>query len=192
MALVAKEAALAKGTLYLYFPTKEELFLAMVEEQLLGWFEELDESLAKGRGEMQGKALSHLLAHSLASRSQLPRLLAILHTVIERNIEHLTALRFKQFLATRMVRTGRLLERRLPFLEAGQGPLLLLRIHALALGLWQLADPAPVVKELLDAPGLHLFRVDFTEAMESALVDLLAGMKSAAAVPVSPTSGSEG
>jgi AcrR family transcriptional regulator len=188
MALIAQEAALAKGTLYLYFRTKEELFLAMTEEELLSWYEEIDEALARGRKEMESADLARLLARSLAARPRLPRLLAILHTVLERNIEHLTALRFKQFQATRILRSGRLLERRLPFLAEGQGPLLLLRVHALVLGFWQMADAAPVVKKLLDAPGLHLFRVEFAESMESALSDLVAGMKSA----VTATTGSAG
>jgi AcrR family transcriptional regulator len=34
MAEVAERAGLAKGTLYLYFPSKESLFLALLEESL--------------------------------------------------------------------------------------------------------------------------------------------------------------
>lgn len=187
MAEIARAAGLAKGTLYLYFRTKEELFLAMVEGELLAWFEELDEALGRGRKEMEPAELAPLLARSLAARPRLPRLLAILHTVLEQNIEHLTALRFKQFVATRTLRTGRLLERRLPRLPEGAGPQLLLQVHALALGFWQLADPSPVVKELLGAPGLELFRVDFGASMERALALLLGGMPAATA-----TTGSAG
>jgi AcrR family transcriptional regulator len=188
MTQVAKESGLAKGTLYLYFRSKEELFLANAEEELVSWFEEIDEALVRARRELGGAELARLLARSLSSRPRLPRLLAILHIVLERNIEHLTALRFKQFLATRTLRTGRLLERRLPFLSEGQGSVLMLRVHALVLGFWQLADASPVVKELLDAPGLDLFRVDFAESLESSLADLLAGMKES----VTPTTSSGG
>lgn len=188
MTQVAKESGLAKGTLYLYFRTKEELFLAKAEEELVSWFEEVDEALVKARKELAGAELAHLLARSLASRPRLPRLLAILHPVLERNIEHLTALQFKQFMATRTLRSGRLLERRLPFLQEGQGAQLILRVHALVLGFWQMADASPVVKELLDAPGLDLFRVDFAESLESTLADLLAGMK----LGVTPTTSSGG
>lgn len=188
MAMVAREAALAKGTLYLYFRTKEELFLAMAEGELLSWFEEIDEILARSRRELGTGELAQLLARSLSSRPRLPRLLAILHTVLERNIEHLIALRFKQFLATRTHRSGRLLERRLPFLPEGAGSQLILRVHALVLGFWQMSDASPVVKGLFVAPGLELFKVDFTEALESTLSDLLTGMK----VAFSPTPGSAG
>ncbi len=188
MAQVAREAGLAKGTLYLYFRTKEELFLALVEGELLAWFEDLDEALGQGRGDLAHEDLSLLLARSLASRPRLPRLLAILHTVLEQNIEHLTALRFKQFVATRTLRTGRLLERRFPSLQGGSGPQLLLQVHALALGFWQLADPAPAVKDLLDAPGLELFRVDFGESLQRTLQSLLAGTST----PARASAGSAG
>lgn len=188
MAQVAREAGLAKGTLYLYFRTKEELFLALVEGELLAWFEDLDEVLGQGRGDLAPGDLAHLLARSLASRPRLPRLLAILHTVLEQNIEHLTALRFKQFVATRTLRTGRLLERRFPGLQGGSGPQLLLQLHALALGFWQLADPAPAVKDLLDAPGLELFRVDFGESLNRTLLALLAGTSA----PARASAGSAG
>lgn len=86
-------------------------------------------------------------------------------------------------MATRTLRTGRLLERRLPGLQEGAGPHLLLQVHALALGFWQLADPSPVVKELLGAPGLDLFRVDFGASLERTLTALLTGMKTSASAP---------
>jgi AcrR family transcriptional regulator len=176
MAEVASQAGLAKGTLYIYFRTKEELFLAMAEEELLEWYEELDDSLRRGPKAPGPGEIAALVAGSLGAHPRLPRLLAILHTALEHNIEHLTALRFNQFLATRVVRTGRLLERRFPPLQEGQGAALVLRIHALVIGLGQLADRAPVVRKILDAPALPLFRVDFLAELEGTLKDLLSGI----------------
>jgi AcrR family transcriptional regulator len=42
---VARSAGLAKGTLYLYFSTKEELFLSVMVEQLANWFDRLGQRL---------------------------------------------------------------------------------------------------------------------------------------------------
>ncbi|KAF0229405.1 MAG: hypothetical protein FD167_4808, partial [bacterium] len=39
---VAETIKLAKGTLYLYFKTKEELFLSLLERAYLVWFEETE------------------------------------------------------------------------------------------------------------------------------------------------------
>ena len=37
MAQLAKKAGVAKGTLYLYFKTREELFLTLYEQSLIRW-----------------------------------------------------------------------------------------------------------------------------------------------------------
>src|SRR5260370_20196753 len=45
MAEVAARAGVVKGTLYLYWPTREELLLAVLEELLWAWMAELDARL---------------------------------------------------------------------------------------------------------------------------------------------------
>lgn len=187
MASIAAQAGMAKGTIYIYFNTKEEIFLELSEGMLLGWFEALDEGLRRGGGlfmdPIPPSELAGLLLASLEAQPSLARLLGILHTVLEHNVDRLVALRFKEFLADRCLRTGRLLEQRLPFLREGQGPELMLRIHALVLGLWQMSDPPPEVKALLQSPGLQLFDAPFRPQFEAAFLDLLAGMEARASRP---------
>jgi AcrR family transcriptional regulator len=183
MAAIAADCDLAKGTIYIYFNTKEEIFLELVESRLLGWFEALDEGLRPGGGGLflepiAPAALTRLLLDSLEAQPQLARLLGLLHTVLEPNVERLVALRFKEFLADRCLRTGRLLEQRLPFLGEGQGAELLLRVHALILGCWQMSDPPPQVKALLQSPGLQVFDIPFRSLFESTLLALLEGLES--------------
>src|SRR6478609_11225645 len=47
---VARQAGLAKGTMYLYFTTKEEIYLALHEQQSRQFFDTLEALLAKERG----------------------------------------------------------------------------------------------------------------------------------------------
>ena len=176
MALVARQAELAKGTLYIYFKTKEELFLVLAEEELLSCFEELDEAIGRLEGLPSPGQLAALFAGAFASVSRLPGLLAILPTALEHNVGHLTALRFNQFLSTRILRTGRLLERHVPYILEGQGARVVLRVHALAMGLGQLSHRAPVVDRILSAPGLQLFRVDFLPELEGTLREMFTGI----------------
>ncbi|MDE2140118.1 MAG: helix-turn-helix transcriptional regulator, partial [Gammaproteobacteria bacterium] len=49
---IAADAGLAKGTLYLYFRSKEEVFLALCEHELGRWFDDLDTALQTRRAEM--------------------------------------------------------------------------------------------------------------------------------------------
>ena len=48
--LVAREVGVSKGTLYRYFPSKRDLFLAAVDRGMLGLREELDRCFSTGTG----------------------------------------------------------------------------------------------------------------------------------------------
>jgi AcrR family transcriptional regulator len=180
MASVAERVGLAKGTMYLYFAAKEELFLALAERELFGWLAEVDERLSEERPAWDIPAVVEIACGTLEAHPGLTRLLAILSTVLEQNIELETAIRFKRLLLAQMLRTGALLERRLPFLAPGDGLRTLTRCHALVVGLRHLADPAPIVREALRLPDLALFNIDFTGELRASMTLLLLGMRAAA------------
>jgi AcrR family transcriptional regulator len=175
MADVAQRTQLAKGTIYLYFKTKEELFLQIEQGQLEAWFDEVDTKLAGQRLDTAG--LADTLAESLGRRPGLIRLLAMLNTVLEQNIDFEAALGFKQMLVRRMTHTGALLESGLGFLPVGEGLRLLLRIHALIVGLHSLADPVPVAVEVMLEPGMGVLAFDFNREFSETLKALLRGME---------------
>ncbi len=177
MAEIAQKSHLGKGTIFIYFNTKEQLFLTLAEQEFLEFFEALDERLSLSKAPLSPGALTNLVVESLECRPQLPSLAAILHTVLEHNVDRLTTLKFKEFLANRALRTARNLEHRLPFLSPGQGLELVFQIHVLVLGVWQVSDPAPVVKDLLKAPGLHIFDIPFRPFFERSLMALIRGLE---------------
>ena len=179
MAEIAEKSRLGKGTIYIYFNTKEKLFLTLAEEGFLDFFEAMDEGLNSSKDPMSSGSLTTLVGQALDSSPQLPRLLSILHTVLEHNVDRLAILKFREFLANRATRTGRNLENRLPFLSPGQGLELMLQIHVLVVGAWQVTDPAPVVKGLLDAPGLQIFATPFKPFFERSLMALIRGLEHA-------------
>src|SRR5215213_2905584 len=146
MAALAEEAGLAKGTPYLYFRTKEELFLALVGRLFGEWFDEVDARLERGRGAWTAERAAEVALASIRGRTTLARLLSILPAIVERNVE-----------------TGARLEARLPFLAAGEGARLLVHLHALVIGVWQLAEPSPVIRRVMETPELAPARVDFEE-----------------------------
>ncbi|MDE2140204.1 MAG: TetR family transcriptional regulator, partial [Gammaproteobacteria bacterium] len=172
----AADAGLAKGTLYLYFRSKEEVFLALCEHELGRWFDDLDTALQTRRAEMSVNGLIELFADSFAGRPQLLRLLAILHTGLEHNVPYAAALGFKTLLKTRTQTTGALLEGYLRFLEPSQGAALLIKIYALIIGFEHLSEPSGVVREVLRLPDMELFRVNLQAALLDTLKILLMGL----------------
>ncbi|MGH8293799.1 MAG: TetR/AcrR family transcriptional regulator [Gammaproteobacteria bacterium] len=173
---IAADAGLAKGTLYLYFCSKEEVFLALCERELSRWFDDLDTALQTRRAEMSVNGLVELFAASFAGRPQLLRLLAILHTGLEHNVHYAAALSFKTLLKTRTESTGALLESYLRFLVPGQGAALLIKIYALIIGFEHLSEPSGVVREVLSQPDMELFRVNLQPALLDTLKILLMGL----------------
>ncbi|AGC41983.1 TetR family transcriptional regulator [Myxococcus stipitatus DSM 14675] len=178
MADVAERAGLAKGTVFLYFPTKEALFLALLEDLLFSWFERLEAHLASPDAEWTGAWLARTVAGSLEGELPLTRLLALLQTVLEQNVSVEQARRFKERLLEALSRTGATLEAKLPFLHAGEGARFLVHLHALVTGLRQMADVAPVAREVLAAQHMAPLRVDFTAELTAALTTLLRGLES--------------
>lgn len=180
MAALAKEAGLAKGTLYLYFRTKEELFLALLERLFGEWFDDVDGRLARGKT-WSGDTVAALLAASAAERPTLVWLLAIQGSILEENVDADAALAFKTRVMGRTGETGAAIEARLAWLAEGGGARLLVRLHALVVGLWQMAEPAAVIRGVLDDPALAAARVDFARELGHVLRLLLVGMEDEAA-----------
>lgn len=92
---VAREADLAKGTLYLYFDTKEELFLALLTEHLGRWVGEFSALLGERRPQTPAE-VAEVLARSTRGHEPLRRLLILLGTVLERNVRPELTLSFKR------------------------------------------------------------------------------------------------
>jgi AcrR family transcriptional regulator len=181
IAEVAERAGLAKGTIYLYFTTKESLLLSLLAEQLWSWFDEVDARLDSGGGIWTPHRFAHLWATTMESRDALMRLLCLLETILEHNIPYEEALAFKLTLRDRTVATGERLERRLSFLRPGTGSRVMVQIRALLLGFQQMSNPSPVIQRVLDQPGMGVFRVDFSRDFTAAVVTLLQGVERAAA-----------
>ena len=79
MAGVASQSGLAKGTVYLYFKTKEELFLDLLAQEFVAWFDEAEaglEQIQAGQGNCTVDEFMALVGRSLENRSMLVRLTA--------------------------------------------------------------------------------------------------------------------
>jgi len=173
---VAVQSGLAKGTLYLYFQTKEELFLAVLEQQFDGWMNEIDNTLSTLSRSTEAEVVVEAFSHSLASHPALLRLLAMSHSILEQNVNPDVVGRFKQATLTHLGKTGLILEQLLPQLQAGDGALFLLYGNALIVGLYGMANPtASAAKALTSHPALAPLQLDFTYHFQASMLALLRG-----------------
>lgn len=161
MSWIAREASLAKGTLYLYFETKEELFLALLTERMGSYFQELNQALADFNGAITIDQMARFTGRFHAQRPHLIRLMGISHSLLEHNTKDAAIIVFKKMTHTNVAKTGGLMETCLPFLKSGEGAQLVMSVYTILLGVQQVTDPAPNVVELIERePDLRFFNIN--------------------------------
>ncbi len=178
MARIARQAGVAKGTLYLYFETKEELFLELHRRDYAAWFGDWLEQLRAESDTATPERLAAWMVQSLRGRERFLRLLAIVSTLLERNVGPESARAFKLTVLDCVLPIAPELQRILGLGSAGDSFPLLAGVHALLTGLWHNAVPAPVVVRLLETdPKLALFRMDYYALLEENLCALFNGAR---------------
>ena len=81
---IAGATSFTRTSIYNYFQTKEEIFLALMQKEYERWVEELD-AMANAYTTMSVESFSSMLAHSLEKRNMLLKLLSMNHFDMEEN-----------------------------------------------------------------------------------------------------------
>jgi len=81
---IGKETSFSRPTIYNYFQTKEEIFLALFEREYIRWNKEL-QSVLQNNETLTKEQIAEKLALSLADREQLLKLLAMNNYDMEAN-----------------------------------------------------------------------------------------------------------
>jgi len=81
---IAGATSFTRTSIYNYFQTKEEIFLALMQKEYECWVKELD-AMADAYTTMSVESFSSMLAHSLEKRSMLLKLLSMNHFDMEDN-----------------------------------------------------------------------------------------------------------
>ncbi|GAB5502924.1 TetR family transcriptional regulator [Pyruvatibacter sp.] len=178
MLQIAKRAGLAKGTVYLYYPSKEALFLAVLMHKLDACYDAIEEGLKGDR--QSADHIAKVLSGALLGQHALLSLLSLLFTQLEPGAGIEALVDFKRQLMSRMVEVGATIERA-GGLEEGVGTTLITRASALAIGLQQFASPPPdVIAELaIRAPELKKQPLNVEAELTSTLSDIIKARMSA-------------
>ena len=105
-----------RTSIYNYFHTKEEIFLALLQKEYELWIAELDE-LTESRDSLTVDELAHALAESLEHRRQLLKLMSMNHYDMEMNSRMENLVEFKRAFGESLRAVERCLEKFCPWLS---------------------------------------------------------------------------
>ena len=170
---VAAAAGLAKGTVYLYFPSKEEMLLALHERQVAHFFTQLLKRLVRPEPADFDDIFPITLEHLIRLPGYL-ELTSRCFALMDREIPRETAVAFKAGVARTLSAAGVQLERHFGT-PAGTGITLLLHSYGLIVGLWQLLHPNERLGAAMRRPELRELNRDYEHEIENALRALWQG-----------------
>jgi AcrR family transcriptional regulator len=170
---LARRAGLAKGTLYLYFGTREEVLLAVHAERAQNLFDVIERALAAPKADTA--RIARAVVRHLKNHPEFLPLAATCRSMLETNIGVESALAFTRAVGARLLELGARVERLYPRLARGQGVALLMASYGLLLGLWQIAEPPECLKQAMALPEMRVFKLDFDTQLTNALINLWEG-----------------
>ncbi|RUO43660.1 hypothetical protein CWE15_00205 [Aliidiomarina taiwanensis] len=159
---IAAKAGVAKGTAYIYFKSKEAIYMALFEQQLFAWFAAVRDQLRFHSGDMNHSIVDALL--SFKQHQPYVWLLASLsHFTLEPALDKNDLLHHKTKLAQEYRSTAAAIctvaDRDTHALEEIQTRLL--QSYAYLLGCWQVVYPPVAITSLISGPGLTTLQPDF-------------------------------
>ena len=181
VAQVADRAELAKGTVYLYFKTKEEVFLYAVEQEEESWLNDLSRRFARiGRRKASAttvaRAIGKEVAEAIRARHQFLQLLTRLRSAVEERADVDAIIEMKRRTLARVRLPVKQLAELVPGLDEEQSLQLLLWIHMLVVGCASILECRQDVKEVIEeSPDLQPFRFYNEAGLADAVAAVILG-----------------
>ena len=182
---ISQHCDISKGALYLYFKTKEEIFLAIVEELLLEWLGNFDtQVLQQSRQTIDDKLLIGMIEKScthIANHPTFMQLASMSSRVIEPNVDNAILLEHKNAIGDKVTQISLDIANNFKAISSEQVAALILRTYAILLGLWQVCSKesltragssnlAPLTPDF-DTTAHHMVKQMWREEVESSRAD---------------------
>jgi AcrR family transcriptional regulator len=174
---IAKAAGIAKGAVYLWFRSKEEIFVALLEAALLELIARLLPVIEflDPRPEFAPDTFATQWVKLLAEVPDVVPLSSVLNNMSKENLPIESFSRLDRNVGASLSEAGALLEQRFGCLMRSKGADLLLYTWTLTIGLWIMMNIPDEMKKVLDDPTLVTFRRGFSTELRSAVAQLWRG-----------------
>lgn len=170
MNAIANQAGVSKGTTYIYFDTKESIYLALLEDELHGWLERIEKQLSEEPAASIDSVVDTLMGFNEA-QPNLWTLASLSHAIIELNIDSKELLSYKTKLAQRFKSAAKAIRLHLQLDEqqTEEVEAMLMQSYAYLLGQWQVCHPPKSIEKLLQGQSFKILQPDFDRSARQGL-----------------------
>ncbi len=161
---ISEDTSFSRPSIYNYFATKEEIFLALFEREYDHWNAELEE-IYKGKSTLSVRVLAEKLSKSLAARPQLLKLLSMNLFDMEASSRLECLTRFKHSYGKALENMKRILLKFRPEMTGGQIRDFIYAFFPFMFGVYPYAEVTEKQKEAMEQAG-----VDFEQSSARELI----------------------
>ncbi|BBO77181.1 TetR family transcriptional regulator [Desulfosarcina widdelii] len=172
---IAGKAGMSKGTVYLYFKTKEEIFLVLYLQKVAEWFESSIAPVKERKGQLTAEEIARVFTNHVIKNPDVLMMSSIAKSVIEENIGDEALIRAKIASAGLLKASGEIFSASFPGTSKEKGAEITLWIISLITGLWQFASHPPHISKIIKKQNLTVLEPDFAESVTAAVAALIRG-----------------
>ncbi len=170
---IVKESGVAKGTFYLYFKTKEEVFLDILSDMYMAYLNEVFQELNFEK--MTLELLADSLVKPLIGNKDFLRLASIGPGILEKNVSEEKIIEFKLMLMQAMQKLGEVFLHLNPKLKPEKVSEMIVISFSLIIGVFQQSDISGELKKLSENPEIKDLFIDFESVTSRSLIALWNG-----------------
>jgi len=175
MAAIAERVGLAKASLYEYFLTKDDVFLALAMRDVESWASDVESRLRRLR-RADAERIAAAFTAALRGQARLLRLRLTVRGILERRPATGPAADFQRSFFASMHRVAAALNAACPQLTPEQVTEFGIQHQAVNAGLWFMTHPPKEPACASDLPDFQPISFDFFELFERTIYQILRGL----------------
>lgn len=173
---IGEKTSFTRTSIYNYFQTKEEIFLALLQQEYEKWIDDLNEMLHNNKT-MSAEQFADSLARSLEKRERLLKLMSMNHYDMEANSRMENLVAFKRAYGNSMKAVAHCLEKFFPKMSGADIQGFLYAFFPFMFGIYPYTVVTDKQKEALDLAHANYVFLSIYEITKSMVIKLLQEFK---------------
>lgn len=175
VAEVAKQARLSKGSIYLYFKNKEEIYLQLFIEKIKQWMVSggVIRIIETGAAGMSVDEVSSLVTQYIRENPLILKLGNIVVAHLEDNRYEDIIIATKLQIAEVLMLSRDMITTIYPQIHPQEAMVLMLQSYSIITGLWQFNSSPEHIRKIIRERGVDVFDIDFSDIVRKSVSALL-------------------